>query len=96
VLPEADPLFPSEATVETFDAQMRLLKSVFNVLPLPEAVARLQAGTLPARLTQGRLESRRPQAPQRQFVARADLSQLGRFRHPPSQLSQQLNEAPFI
>ena len=49
VLPKADPLFPSEATAETFDAQMRLLKSVFNVLPLPEAVARLQAGTLPAR-----------------------------------------------
>lgn len=49
VLPEADPLFPSEATVETFDAQMRLLKSVFNILPLPETVARLQAGTLPAR-----------------------------------------------
>jgi len=49
VLPEADPLFPSEATVETFDAQMRLLKSVFNVLPLHEAVARLKAGTLPAR-----------------------------------------------
>lgn len=49
VLPEADPLFPSEATVETFDAQMRLLKSVFNILPLPEAAVRLQAGTLPAR-----------------------------------------------
>lgn len=49
VLPETDPLFPSEATVKTFDAQMGLLKSVFNVLPLPEAVARLKAGTLPAR-----------------------------------------------
>jgi peptidoglycan/xylan/chitin deacetylase (PgdA/CDA1 family) len=49
VLPETDPLFPSEATVESFDAQMGLLKSLFNVLPLPEAVERLQAGTLPAR-----------------------------------------------
>ena len=49
VLPETDPLFPSEATVETFDAQMGLLKSVFNVLPLTEAVSRLKAGTLPAR-----------------------------------------------
>ena len=49
VLPEPDPLFPSEATVESFDAQMGLLKSLFNVLPLPEAVERLQAGTLPAR-----------------------------------------------
>lgn len=49
VLPEADFLIPSEATVESFDMQMGLLKSVFNVLPLPEAVARLKAGTLPAR-----------------------------------------------
>ena len=49
VLAAPDPLFPSEATVETFDAQMGLLKSVFNVLPLPEAVARLKSGTLPAR-----------------------------------------------
>jgi len=48
VLPETDPLFPSEATVKTFDAQMGLLKSVFNVLPLTEAVSRLKAGTLPA------------------------------------------------
>jgi len=49
VLPTPDPLFPSEATVESFDAQMGLLKSIFNVLPLPEAVERLHAGTLPAR-----------------------------------------------
>lgn len=49
VLPETDPLFPGEATIETFDAQMSLLKSVFNILPLPEAVARLKAGSLPAR-----------------------------------------------
>lgn len=49
VLPEPDPLFPGEATVESFDAHMGLLKSLFNVLPLSDAVERLQAGTLPAR-----------------------------------------------
>ena len=49
VLPEPDPLFPGEATVESFDAQMGLLQSLFNVLPLHEAVERLQSGTLPAR-----------------------------------------------
>lgn len=49
VLAAPDPLFPSEPTVESFDAQLGLLKSLFNVLPLPEAVERLQAGTLPAR-----------------------------------------------
>lgn len=49
VLPETDPLFPNEATAASFDARMARLKRVFNVLPLPEAVARLKAGTLPAR-----------------------------------------------
>lgn len=49
VLAQPDPLFPSEATLQSFDAQMALLKSLFNVLPLPEAVSRLKAGTLPAR-----------------------------------------------
>jgi len=49
VLAETDSLFPYEPTVETFDAQMRRLKNVFNVLPLPEAVTRLRSGTLPAR-----------------------------------------------
>jgi peptidoglycan/xylan/chitin deacetylase (PgdA/CDA1 family) len=49
VLHGADPLFPNEATVKTFDAQMAMLKAVFNILPLPEAVARLKSGTLPAR-----------------------------------------------
>lgn len=49
VLPKTDPLFPNEATVETFDTQIGLLKSLFNVLPLPEAVARLKDFTLPAR-----------------------------------------------
>jgi len=49
VLAQPDPLFPSEATVQSFDWQMGLLKSLFNVLPLPEAVSRLKAGSLPAR-----------------------------------------------
>lgn len=49
VLAVQDPLFPNEVTQDTFDAQMSRLKAVFNVLPLFEAVARLKAGTLPAR-----------------------------------------------
>jgi peptidoglycan/xylan/chitin deacetylase (PgdA/CDA1 family) len=49
VLPEVDAIFPSEATVASFDAQMNAVKAVFNVLPLPEAIARLKAGTLPSR-----------------------------------------------
>ena len=49
VLAQTDPLFPSEATLQSFDWQMALVKSVFNVLPLPEAVSRLSTGTLPAR-----------------------------------------------
>jgi peptidoglycan/xylan/chitin deacetylase (PgdA/CDA1 family) len=49
VLAGQDPLFPHEATTDTFDAQMSRLKSVFNVLPLAEAITRLKKGTLPAR-----------------------------------------------
>ena len=49
VLAEQDPLFPHEVTTNTFDAQMFRLKSVFNVLPLAEAITRLKKGTLPAR-----------------------------------------------
>jgi len=49
VLPETDPIFPAEVTAASFDAQMGLLKKTFNVLPLPEAIVRLKAGTLPAR-----------------------------------------------
>lgn len=49
VLAVEDPLFPHEATADTFDTHMARLKSVFNVLPLIEAVARLKTGTLPAR-----------------------------------------------
>jgi len=49
VLTDVDPIFPSEVTIASFDAQMALLKKNFNVLALPEAIARLKAGTLPAR-----------------------------------------------
>ena len=49
VLAEQDPLFPHEVTTDIFDAQMSRLKSVFNVLPLAEAITRLKKGTLPAR-----------------------------------------------
>jgi peptidoglycan/xylan/chitin deacetylase (PgdA/CDA1 family) len=49
VLAETDPLFPNETTAARFDAEMALLKQVFNVLPLSEAIARLKAGNLPAR-----------------------------------------------
>lgn len=49
VLAEADPLFPHEATAATFDRQLAMLKAAFNVLPLTDAIARLKAGTLPAR-----------------------------------------------
>jgi peptidoglycan/xylan/chitin deacetylase (PgdA/CDA1 family) len=49
VLPEPDPLFPGEPDAVRFEAQMRWIKAWFNVLPLPEAVERLRAGSLPAR-----------------------------------------------
>ena len=49
VLAELDPIFPGEPTAAVFDAQMAAVKAVFNVLPLPEAIARLKAGALPAR-----------------------------------------------
>lgn len=49
VLPETDPLFPREPTAASFDTHMAMLKSVFNVLPLADAVARLKHGNLPAR-----------------------------------------------
>lgn len=49
VLPRPDPLFPGEPDAERFRAQMQWVKSWFNVLALPEAIERLQTGTLPAR-----------------------------------------------
>lgn len=49
VLPEPDPLFPSEVDARRFDALMGWMKDWFHVLPLAEAVERLQQGSLPAR-----------------------------------------------
>lgn len=49
VLPEPDPLFPLQMHARQFDAVCAWLSRWFNVLALDEAVARLKAGTLPAR-----------------------------------------------
>jgi peptidoglycan/xylan/chitin deacetylase (PgdA/CDA1 family) len=49
VLPATDLLLPTEPDAATFDAHMRMVSSVFRVLPLDEAIERLRAGTLPAR-----------------------------------------------
>jgi peptidoglycan/xylan/chitin deacetylase (PgdA/CDA1 family) len=49
VLPSRDPLFPDETDVARFDEIMNWVKAWFRVLPLDDAVARLQAGSLPAR-----------------------------------------------
>lgn len=49
VLPVSDPLFPQEVDALRFEEQMRIVSTHFNVLPLDEAVTRLQGGTLPAR-----------------------------------------------
>lgn len=49
VLPEPDPMFPDEMHARRFDELCGWLAAWLRVLPLDEAVARLQAGTLPAR-----------------------------------------------
>ena len=49
VLDRSDPLLQDEPSAEVFARQMDWLAEVCNVLPLPEASARLTAGTLPAR-----------------------------------------------
>jgi len=49
VLRQLDPLLPSEPDQREFEARMRAVSAWFNVLPLDEAVARLQTGALPAR-----------------------------------------------
>ncbi len=46
---QPDPLLPSEPDALRFAAQMDLMASLFNVLPLTEAVAKLKDGSLPAR-----------------------------------------------
>lgn len=49
VLSEKDPLRPSEPDRAEFQSDLELISRVFNVLPLPEAVAKLASGALPAR-----------------------------------------------
>ncbi len=49
VLPHKDPLFPSEVDRAEFDAQVGLLKSCFNIIPLVDAVRHVREGTLPPR-----------------------------------------------
>ncbi|HEU4373354.1 MAG TPA: polysaccharide deacetylase family protein [Telluria sp.] len=49
VLAHKDPLFPAEVDAVEFDHQIGLLRSMFNVIPLIDAVRHLRAGTLPAR-----------------------------------------------
>lgn len=49
VLPKPDPLFPSEVDAQRFDTLICWMRNWFNVLPLAEAVDRLQQGCLPAR-----------------------------------------------
>ncbi|HEC19897.1 MAG TPA: polysaccharide deacetylase family protein [Gammaproteobacteria bacterium] len=49
VLARHDPLLPSEIDAHTFRWQMELLAEYFHILPLSEAVDRLQTQSLPAR-----------------------------------------------
>lgn len=49
VLREADPLLPDVVDAARFESQMESLGSLFNFLPLSEAVQRLKMGALPAR-----------------------------------------------
>jgi peptidoglycan/xylan/chitin deacetylase (PgdA/CDA1 family) len=49
VLRQPDPLWPDEMHAERFDALLGWVARWFHVLPLDEAIARLQAGSLPAR-----------------------------------------------
>lgn len=49
VLNEQDALRPGEPDIREFKDDLRLLKKMFNVLPLPEAVSLAQSGSLPAR-----------------------------------------------
>jgi peptidoglycan/xylan/chitin deacetylase (PgdA/CDA1 family) len=48
VLAETDPLFPGEPSAAQFDKLCAHLRARFEVLPLSEAVTRLQQGSLPA------------------------------------------------
>ncbi|HUX27647.1 MAG TPA: hypothetical protein VMV39_02620, partial [Terracidiphilus sp.] len=48
VLPEPDRHLPWDPDVVQFDWMIGLIASIFNLLPLSEAVRRLAAGSLPA------------------------------------------------
>src|SRR5882672_9240831 len=49
VLPKPDPLFPEELDSDRFSTRLGWINYLFNILPLDEAIARLQAATLPTR-----------------------------------------------
>lgn len=49
VLPAHDELFPDELDSACFDRQLTIIKSLFNVIPLIDAVRHLRDGTLPPR-----------------------------------------------
>lgn len=49
VLPEPDPIFPDEIDTKRFDELLGWLTNWFNILPLDEAVMRLQTNSLPPR-----------------------------------------------
>lgn len=49
VLPERDPLFPSEVIASDFERVCAWVAAMFNVLPLDEAVVRHAKGSLPSR-----------------------------------------------
>lgn len=49
ILERPDPLLASEPTVDTFQWQMELLASCFNVLPLHDAIGMLATGRMPPR-----------------------------------------------
>lgn len=49
VLPHKDPLWDGDVDQSTFAMHMKVLKEGFNVLPVSEAIVRLNNGTLPPR-----------------------------------------------
>jgi peptidoglycan/xylan/chitin deacetylase (PgdA/CDA1 family) len=49
VLPQQDPLFPTDVHAARFERQLRFLKTAFNVIPLSQAVHALRHGGLPPR-----------------------------------------------
>ena len=49
VFAQPDPLFPDEVDAAVFEQRLRWIRQLFNVIPLDEAVTRLQHGALPAR-----------------------------------------------